>query len=124
MCRDPVDIEARTLSGMSPDEAGENIYRSAGVVGTGCTGSVIPLQERSESTGGSNASPGVSETTWTWASSAGTATRPKGNVAITAPFCAESKQHRLSSASLQVQTRFLHLTVVAPCRLLDRLVQQ
>ncbi|TNM94873.1 hypothetical protein fugu_017632 [Takifugu bimaculatus] len=36
ICRDPVDIEARTLSGLTPSEAGDNIYRNDVSVGFIC----------------------------------------------------------------------------------------
>lgn len=100
---------------------------------TGCTVSVIWLQERFESTGGSNASPRVSEMTWASASSAGTATRPTVAVAITAFASAATPPtaQRVTLSPdlfLQIQTCFLqpsfHMTVIAPYSLLDRVVQQ
>lgn len=49
ICRDPVDIEARTLSGLTPSEVGDAIYRSAGISGRTSTLLVVcfvacPLQ--------------------------------------------------------------------------------
>lgn len=132
-----MDIEARTLSGLTPSAVGDVIYRSAGVVGMSST--LLVVRFVVSHSRGSHASVCVSEMTSAWASSAGMKTRRMEAAMITASASAATPPTAArvmpsADLDLQIQTCLvlfmhallqpsLHRPLIALYSLLDQLVQ-